>query len=91
MESFAILLVSIAMLMQMIALFRPASGRCCSVKALALAGGIIMAAYAFLQMVAFVLVIVMEKEYDDGEIFICRKAEKRCSVRGRGQRLATVV
>ncbi|CAM9097836.1 unnamed protein product, partial [Hapterophycus canaliculatus] len=67
MQAIAVLLVSIAMIVQMIALFRPAKGRCCSVKALALAGGSLMVAYAFFQMLAFVLVIVIEKELDDGE------------------------
>lgn len=58
------------MVVQMIAIFRPASGQCCSVKALALAGGILMAAFAFFQMLAFILVVVIEKEIDDGEGFV---------------------
>ncbi|CAM9424719.1 unnamed protein product [Scytosiphon promiscuus] len=66
MQVIAVILVSVAMVVQMIAIFRPASDRCCSVKALALAGGILMAAFAFFQMLAFILVIAIEKELDIG-------------------------
>lgn len=51
-----------------IAPFRPAAGlKCCSVKSLAIAAGSLMMVFAFFEMLAFVLVIVIEKELDGGE------------------------
>ncbi|CAN0208347.1 unnamed protein product [Scytosiphon promiscuus] len=66
MQAIAVVSVSVSMLVQMVAFFRPASGRCCNVQALALAGGSLMVVFSFCQMLAFVLVIVIEKELDDG-------------------------
>ncbi|CAN0418314.1 unnamed protein product, partial [Pylaiella littoralis] len=65
MQFVAVVLVSVAMALLMVAPFRPAKAGCGSVHALGLAGGILMAAFSFFQMLAFVLMIVIEKELDN--------------------------
>eukprot|EP00903_Cladosiphon_okamuranus_P016234 g14976.t1 len=65
MQFMAVLLASFAMVVFMVTLFRPArGGDCCNVKIVAMIGGGLMAGFAFCQMLAFVLVIVMEKDLD---------------------------
>lgn len=75
MQFVAVVLVSVAMALLMVAPFRPAKAGCGSVHALGLAGGILMAAFSFFQMLAFVLMIVIEKELDNGG---CYRRAKNC-------------
>lgn len=65
MQIVATVLVSFSVLLLMIAPFRPAVAGCCSAKALGLAGGALMAAYGFFQLLAFLLVVALEKTVDD--------------------------
>ncbi|CAM9120709.1 unnamed protein product [Ectocarpus sp. 12 AP-2014] len=65
MQFIAAVVVSVSMVLFTLALFRPAAGlKCCSVKSLAIAAGSLMMAFAFFEMLAFVLIIVIEKELD---------------------------
>lgn len=64
MQFMAVLLISIAMVVFMLTLFRPSSGGCCSVKTVAMVGAGLMVGFAFCQMLAFVLMIVIEKDAD---------------------------
>ncbi|CAM9116301.1 unnamed protein product [Ectocarpus fasciculatus] len=65
MQFIAAVVVSVSMVLFTLALFRPAAGlKCCSVKSLAIAAGSLMIAFAFFEMLAFVLIIVIEKELD---------------------------
>ena len=64
MQFMAVLLISIAMVVFMLALFRPSSGGCCSVKTVAMVGAGLTVGFAFCQMLAFVLMIVIEKDAD---------------------------
>lgn len=70
MQFIAVLLVSVAMVLLMIAPFRPAVGYCCSVNILGLAGGGLMAAFALFQMLAFALVIAIEKDLGGWTVYI---------------------
>lgn len=70
MQFIAAVVVSVSMVLFTLALFRPAAGlKCCSVKSLAIAAGSLMIAFAFFEMLAFVLIIVIEKELDGGECY----------------------
>lgn len=69
MQFIAVVLVSIAMVVLMVAIFRPAKVGCGSSHDLGLAGGVIMSVFALFQMLAFVLMIVIEKEIDNGGSF----------------------
>lgn len=64
MQFIAVLLVSFAMVVFVLTLFRPARGGCCSVKTVAVIGASLMTGFAFFQMLAFVLMIVIEKDLD---------------------------
>lgn len=66
MQFIAVVLVSVAMVLLTIAAFRPAKAGCGSSHDLGLVGGIVMGVFAFFQMLAFVLMIMIEKEIDNG-------------------------
>lgn len=73
MQFVAVLLVSFAMVVFMATFFRPATGGgCCTVKTVAFIGTGLMAGFALFQMLAFVLVIVIEKDLD-GERAVQRR------------------
>eukprot|EP00752_Nemacystus_decipiens_P010777 g9586.t1 len=65
MQFIAVLLCSIAMVVFMITFFRPARGGCLSAKTVGMIGGGLMIGFAFCQMLAFVIMIVLEKDFDN--------------------------
>ncbi|CAN0411068.1 unnamed protein product, partial [Laminaria digitata] len=57
----AVSVATASVLFLVVALFRPAAGKYCSTYSLGIAAGTLMAMYALFQMLAFVIVVIIEK------------------------------
>lgn len=65
MQFVAVCAVSASVFLFVVALFRPTAGNPCSAYSLGIAAGMLMAGYALVQALAFVVVVVIEKTETD--------------------------